>query len=81
MVPSGIGVARVLRLGGKCQLTSTYPLSKTENSSDLVHYFLGGAPNSQLKIQMKNDMKKLCLGGPMPGLKDPKVPRTEDLPE
>ena len=37
-----IGVARVLRLGGKCQLMSTYPLSKNENSSDLVHYFLGG---------------------------------------
>ena len=24
-----------------------YPVSKTENSSDLVHYVLGGAPNSK----------------------------------
>ena len=48
-----IGVVRVFRLGeGKCKscltgptqgIWPTYPLSKTENSSDLVHYFLGGA--------------------------------------
>ena len=55
---------------------SSYPLSKTEHSSDLVHYFLGGAPNSQLKIRIKNKMKMLCLGGLMPGLKDPKGPRS-----
>ena len=31
---------------------STYPLSKTENSSDLVHYFWGRVPNSHLKNVM-----------------------------
>ena len=44
-----IGVARVLvkvRGGGQMSTMSTYPLSKTENSSDSVHYFCGWAPNS-----------------------------------
>ena len=35
--------------GGNVKPASTYPLSKTENSSDFGHYFLEGAPNSQLK--------------------------------
>ena len=73
--PSSIGVARVLRLGGKCQLMSTYSLSKIENSSDLVHYFWDG---SQIHIK-----KMLYLEGPMPGLKDLKGPCsfTEGLPD
>ena len=43
---------------------STYPLSKTENSSDLVHYFLGWASNSPLKIKIKLEIgiAKHCLG-------------------
>ena len=50
-----IGVARVLRLeggGANEKPVSTYPLLKTENSSDLVHYFVGGAP----KLHLKNVM-------------------------
>ena len=40
--------------GANVKPVSTYTLSKTENSSDLVHYFWGWAPNSQLKIKKKN---------------------------
>ena len=43
LTPLVIGVARVLRLGGKCKTGPTYPLSKDEKWSDLVHYFLGRA--------------------------------------
>ena len=43
-ISDSIGIARVLRLGGQMSTMSTYPLVKTENSSDLVHYFLGEAP-------------------------------------
>ena len=51
-----IDVARVLRLGGQMSTLSTYPLSKTENSSDLVHYFCDG-PKFTFKIKIKNEIK------------------------
>ena len=41
------------------------------NSSDLAHFW-GDIPNSQLIFYLKNVM----VGGPMPGLKDQKWPRS-----
>ena len=38
--------------GANVKSVSTYPLSKTQSSSDLVHYFLGGIQNFQLKIKI-----------------------------
>ena len=70
-ISDSIGVARVLRLGGQMSTMSTYPLSKTENSSDLVHYFFGRGPKLTFKNKNKNTIKMSCLGGPMAGLKDP----------
>ena len=40
---------------------STYPLSKTENSSDLVHYFREGPQIHILKIN-KNGIKNVMFG-------------------
>ena len=51
-----IGVARVFRLGVNGKPVSTYPLSKTENSSGLVHYFFGRGLKFTIKI--KNKCKK-----------------------
>ena len=33
-----------------------YPLSKTENSSDLVHFFFGRGPKFKFKNKIKNVM-------------------------
>ena len=40
---------------------STYPLSKTENSSDLVHYFLGRGPKFTFKNKNKKQNKSFML--------------------
>ena len=48
-----------------------YPLPKTENSSDLTHYFWEGPKFTRKKKQNKK-LEKENLGlGPMPGLKRP----------
>ena len=49
-----IGFARVFRMGGGADVkaVSTYVLSKTEYSSDLVHYFWEGT-----KFTFKNKNK------------------------
>ena len=70
-----IGVARVLRLGGNVKPVSTYPMSKTKNSSDLVHYFFAGLKFTfENKIQINN--KDVMLGRTNARLTDPKGPRS-----
>ena len=55
--------------GANVKSVSTYPLSKTENSSDLVHYFFNRGPEYTLKSKIK---KYHALEGQCQDWKTPK---------